>query len=134
MKIHLSCDFCTTHQSTEIELPDGWATDEDKDLNGLCPDHAAVRPFIKDQCPGCVGGWRDCPLWEAFTYGDGRGRPLNDDDFKAIDAGICPRRVNGTFSIGPQGMERIDLSERAPSKAGKALSQAIRDYVKTYYA
>jgi len=114
-------------------MPPGWdhaVGGIDSERDGFCPDHAAVKPFTDEQCPGCVGGWGDCGLWESFAY-SGR-RSLAPDDFTKIERGICPKRVNGTFGVSPRGIEQLDLSTRATTESGIALAMAIRDYWTTY--
>jgi hypothetical protein len=134
MKITIDCCLCATDHVTEVALPDGWAHRHDAvhDDMGFCPTHAAVAAFADSQCPGCVGGWGDCPMWRAFAYG-GR-RDISTADFEALERGVCPRRVNGTigFNVGQRGVHEIDLSERAPPDAGRAFAQAIRDYCAKY--
>lgn len=99
--------------------------------HALCPKHAAVAPFAKAQCPGCVGGWGDCPLWTAFAY-SGRQRDICETDFADLERGVCPRRVNGTLMASRGRVESINLSEPAGAVAGKALADAIREYIREY--
>ena len=137
LEISLSCGLCSTKHEQKIPMPEGWdsryrsASDE----QAFCPTHAVIAQFADKQCPGCVGGWGDCPLFDAFAY-SGRKRDINVNDYAKLEAGICPRRVNGTigFNLTARGakMEDINLSERAPDEAGKALATAIRQYVERY--
>lgn len=132
-QLTVNCCLCRNKFDTEIDLPDGWAHrygGSDDESNGFCPQHAIIAQFAKSQCPGCVGGWGDCPLWQAFAY---RKYDLTSDDIAAIESGICPRRVNGTIGFSlTGGMEDIDLSDRAPTESGKALVEAIGEYVAEY--
>jgi hypothetical protein len=135
MIVTVGCCLCSKEHKQEISLPDGWAhryDAVDDESGGFCPDHAAVAPFAESQCPGCVGGWTDCPMWQAFAYT--YGREIGDDDYASIERGICPRRVNGTMTIGRGGTQDLDISKRAPVEAGKAFAQAIRDYCAAYPA
>ncbi len=134
MKITITCSLCAASHDADIQLPEGWSTRYDgTDVeDGFCPKHQAVAAFAESQCPGCVGGWTDCPMWKAFAYS--HGRDIRPSDYKAIEQGICPRRVNGTMSIsrGAAAMQDIDLSDRAPPESGAAFAQAIRDYCEAY--
>lgn len=134
--IRINCCLCPDGTENEIEVEDGWALryDEIYEDNGFCPDHVAVTPFTHTQCPGCVGGWGDCAMWKAFAYS--YNRDITEDDFAALEKGICPRRTNGTLAFDtrkrPLSIEDIDLSERAPTEAGKAFADAIREYMDRY--
>lgn len=135
MKIDLRvyCCLCSNTHKTEVELPEGWDHrygGVDDESAGFCPDHAAVAAFAESQCPGCVGGWGDCDMWRAFS--SSYNRKITDADLASLEGGICPRRTNGTMSFSRGGVEKIDLSNRAPIEAGKAFADAIRDYVKKY--
>lgn len=137
MKIEIDCCLCPQKHIAKIDLPEGWAHryDEVNDEQGFCPKHASISAFATHQCPGCVGGWGDCDLWSNFAYA-GR-RNLGPKDFEKLEAGICPRRTNGTIGVTMGGgrlskIEDINLSDRAPAESGKALAQAIRDYWKRY--
>lgn len=133
MKITVSCCLCSDQFTVETVDPDGWKLRYDgTDIeNGFCPKHAAIAEFADSQCPGCIGGWMDCSLWSAFAY-SGRQRDISDKDFSILKSGLCPRRVNGTMTIGSGGIESLDLSERASVASGEALAQAIKDYCAEY--
>lgn len=134
IKLTVNCCLCETDHRTEVELPDGWAHrygGVDDENAGFCPKHAAVAAFAEAQCPGCVGGWGDCPMWDAFAYA-GRRRNVGAGDFDKLARGICPRRVNGTLSVSGRGVEEMNISDRAPPEAGAAFAQAIRDYCERY--
>ena len=130
LTVSVSCGLCSEKHEVKIAMPEGWAhryggVDDERD--GFCPRHAKVAEFAESQCPGCVSGWGDCPLWSAFAY-EGR-RSLTEADFATIRAGHCPKRINGTVTFSPAvGMSTLDLSKRAPPEAGAALEQAVRDY------
>ena len=130
MKIEVSfaCCMCLEEHLAEVVLPDGWDCryDQVDEEHAFCPRHAKVADFAGDQCPGCVGGWQDCGLWSAFAHKN--SRTLTENDFAVIRTGVCPKRVNGTFSIGPQGMKTEDISERATTESGVALADAIKEY------
>lgn len=133
MKIEIKCCLCRERFEQEIDIP-GWQERYDNITSemGFCPKHSAVAEFADDQCAGCVGGWMDCGLWSSFVY-SGR-RTISENDLKIIETGICPKRVNGTFSMRSPGGEikDINLSSKATTKAGKSFADAIRDYCQTY--
>ena len=133
IEVEVNCCLCSADTKHTITLPPGWALKYgglDAE-NGFCPKHSIIKQFSDSQCPGCVGGWGDCSLWNAFAY-NARGRNLNEADFASLAKGICPKRVNGTIGIRNGRREDLDLSDRAPPEAGAALAQAIRDYWETY--
>ena len=131
----ISCCMCPESWKTTITLPDGWATryDGTDQEHGFCPEHALISGFCNSQCPGCVGGWGDYPLFDAFAY-TSKKMSLTEADFDAIESGVCPKRVNGTMSFDTRTgvMETLDLRDDLCVAGGKTLSQAIKDYVKRY--
>lgn len=133
-KFEISCCFCSETFKTEIGLPKGWAsrygsTDEEW---GFCPKHALVADFAEQQCPGCVGGWGDCNLFNAFAY---QSWKLTETDLGIIESGVCPKRTNGTFMMTPgkREPESLRLDEQASSESGVALVQALREYKAKWY-
>lgn len=135
MKVTISCCLCSNKHEQTFDMPSGWEhryDGIDDESAGFCPDHAKVSAFAESQCPGCVGGWGDCPMWEAFS--SSYRRDIGPDDYKAIECGICPRRVNGTIGFNRGIIEKIDLSERAPVESGKAFADAIKAYCAKYPA
>lgn len=134
MKITIYCCLCNDKHESEIKLRAGWAHQYDgidDDRSGFCPKHAPVAAFANAQCPGCVGGWGDCPMWAAFAY-SGHRRNVGPADFEKIERGVCPRRVNGTIGVSAGKIEDLNISDRAPDAAGTAFAQAIKDYVARY--
>lgn len=133
--IGISCSLCEDSYETEIET-EGWTTryNSVSTEDGFCPKHSVILEFTDSQCIGCVGGWGECDLFKSFAYSKYNVNPLDDNDFKKIECGICPRRTNGTFSFNTN--ERIlrpdDLSEQATDKSGMALATAIKEYIKKY--
>lgn len=136
LKATVECCLCPEELEFEMTIPDGWEhqhghISSDK---AFCPKHAPIRAFEESQCPGCVGGWTDCDMWNAFAYPETFN--MTEADYLSLELGICPRRTNGTFWITnlPQGRkaEHIDLSNAAPVEAGRAFAQAIRDYLERY--
>jgi len=129
----VNCCFCSNRHTVEISLPDGWDHQYDgydDEGSAFCPDHAAIQPFTRSQCVGCVGGWGECDLWKGFAFSKFN---LSEGEFDSLRKGVCPRRTNRTFSISPGGpLEDIDLSDRAPSEAGVAFVDAIKTYVQNY--
>lgn len=136
-KIVAHCCLDMNKTEVEVDIPDRFVVDSEVDLEGtvFCEAHADVSLFREDQCPGCVGGWQDCPMWNAFAY-TGR-RDITEHDYSVLEAGICPRRVNGTFGMNntagtPVEIHDIDLS--APNViGGRAFAQGIRDYVAMFH-
>jgi len=136
LTVSLYCGFCGATSEQNISMRKGWdthirAVDEE---HAFCPKHSKIREFSEAQCPGCVGGWGDCPLWDAFAY---RELKLTEQDFATLERGVCPKRVNGTIGItltgGKTQIEQIDLRDGDAHKAGSALSKAIREYAKRYH-
>lgn len=134
MSVALSCSLCSTGVEIPVEIPEGWkipgGTIDEEDA--LCPKHAEVIGFREAQCPGCVGGWGQCGLWDAFAYSGKRA--ITPAHLDTIRAGICPFRVNGTFGVTNGQFVDIDLSDRAPDASGVVLAQAIVDYIEEYPA
>lgn len=138
VSVTVGCCLCEAEHRTTIEMPAGWEHRYggiDDENSGFCPVHAKVGAFAAAQCPGCVGGWGDCPMWEAFAYG-GRRRTVGAEDFAALESGRCPRRVNGTIGVnishGGAVIEDLNISDLATKEAGAAFAQAIRDYCAKY--
>lgn len=140
--VTIYCSLCDAKHTAEIELPSAWhgAYDGIDDEHGLCPKHQAVQAFKDSQCPGCVGGWGDCGLFDSFAF-SGRTKPrgataLSELDFKRLRRGVCPRRVNGTMSVHsfPNGnvtVEDVNLST-VEVDGGRALAKAINEYIEKY--
>ena len=141
-EVTVFCALCDDKHVAKITLPDDWcgAHSGVDDEHGLCPKHQAVAAFKDSQCPGCVGGWGDCGLFDAFAF-SGRIKPrgavpLSELDFKRLKRGVCPRRTNGTLEVhrfpnGDVSIESLDLSARETS-GGKALAKAINEYIEKY--
>lgn len=139
IQIEGSCCLCPHTIVIFAPVDDRWQGIDHSYLESselLCPDHAAIQPFMENQCPGCVGSWGDCPLWEGFAFSGGR-RDIDDDDHATLQKGICPRRVNGTM-VGSRttGLHEIDLreGEELHPEAGKAVSKAIKEYCERHPA
>ncbi len=136
LTVTLYCCLCDDKQEVEVALNPGWKHqygEIEDERHGFCPKHAAVEAFTDNQCPGCVAGWGDCPLWEAFAYA--RKRSLTDADFTTLEHGRCPRRVNGTLMTNRTAdgvtVEEMDLST-PNDEGGMALASAIRDYIERW--
>lgn len=113
------CSFCDKRET--VEAPTSFRTYCGDDIeDAACAEHAPAMDFLNDQCPGCVSGWGECGMFMAI--GNGTVTPA---DLLAIKAGRCPYRTNGTFMVGPKGVEDVNLSER--SEAGEAFAAAITD-------
>ncbi len=128
-RITYYCAFCarteTVYAHTSFETYYGADDVED----AACPEHADAMKFLADQCPGCVSGWGSCALFMAI----GNGK-VGEDHLSEIRAGRCPRRVNGTMSVGPGAVREINLSKT--SAAGEAFAAAVLDakrYVEALY-
>lgn len=130
IRIEISCAFCSKKLVNDI-ADNGWNVRYGNiGEDGFCPKHAIVEDFFKDQCPGCIAGWGDCSLYRGFMYSK---LELTDEDFISLERGICPKRGNGTFGIDRDGLHDLDISERASSKSGLALVDAIKEYSKKYH-
>jgi hypothetical protein len=152
VKVTLYCLLCSESVQIPIKVPKGWRNRYDS--NGMvevederswcCPKHQEVLEFAENQCSGCVGGWGDCGLFSRLddSCRPARARttrnykPLDEEAFLSISRGLCPERVNGTFSLNvrPQGAEftDIDLSELATVESGEALVKAFREYIERH--
>ncbi len=135
--VTVHCALCEAQHDTQIDLPANWhgAYPGIDDEHGLCPKHSAVQSFRDAQCPGCVGGWGDCGLFDSFAF-SGERKPrgataLSELDFKRIRRGVCPRRVNGTLMVEkfPNGNVSIDdLNLSKPEvEGGRALAKEINE-------
>lgn len=130
MRVEIYCAFCAEKVEAPVPLK-GWRVRYEtiSDEHGFCPKHAAAEDFFKSQCPGCVAGWPECPLFRAFAYS--RSREMSEADFTSLRRGVCPKRVNGTFMVMNDGagvrVEDANISEVSP--AGAAIESAIRDYI-----
>lgn len=131
-EVTVSCAFCSSEHEQKIVLPDGWKARYDgADVeNAFCPQHSAAESWTDAQCPGCVAGWGDCPLWDAFAHDQ---RTLTEEELGQVERGICPKRINGTLMVSnPGGVTSVNLSEQAPTEAGEAMAGAIKDYWTNY--
>jgi len=134
--VTISCSLCPESIDQIVELPDGWSsrydgTDNDR---GFCPSHSKIAEWADAQCPGCVGGWGDCSLWNAFAY---QSWKLVEQDLDSIACGICPKRVNGSFMADRTksgvDIQSMRLDEVATTESGAVLVQALRDYRERYH-
>lgn len=132
--LNVSCCLCPEKHTVEVKLPDKWCSryDGTQDENGFCPKHSEIADFAQSQCPGCVGSWGDCPLWESFAYT--HKRSITPVDLNHIANGICPKRINGTscYKFGEGNHEQLNLSKPAPGFSGMAFAKAIRVYCSDY--
>lgn len=131
IEVNLHCTFCQESMTTKVSA-DGWQVRygaiEDEDA--LCPAHAKVEDFFKDQCPGCVAGWPECPLYRSFA--NSRSRDISENELLVIRSGVCPRRVNGSFMVQASPFKITDVNISSVSEHGAALEQAIRGYIAKY--
>lgn len=126
------CGVCGKEHKSTIETPDGWGINEEIWVeNCFCPEHKIIADF-KKQCGGCCQSFFNCALFKSFHYIGSSELSLSKDDFEKIEAGVCPKRSNGTFGFCGGQLKDIDLSEKASQESGLALSKAIREYVKKY--
>lgn len=136
LEVSLSCGLCGASNEQHIPMPNGWDSRyrSVSDETAFCPEHAIVAQFADSQCPGCVGGWGDCPLWQSFAYSK---LTLVDADFDALSRGICPKRVNGSMvlKVTASGatIDHLDLRDPPVVEAGKALATAILQYAAKYH-
>jgi hypothetical protein len=98
---------------------------------GFCPKHLKVADFADAQCPGCVGGWGDCSLWEAFAYDN---PSITETQLESIRHGVCPFRTNGTFSFNSadREMKEMNISDTGAEESGDCLATAILEYIEKY--
>ena len=131
LEVSLFCGLCGERHEQKIPMPKGWNSRyrSVSDEHAFCPKHAVVAQFADSQCPGCVGGWGDCPLWKSFAY---RKLELTDGDFRTLEMGICPKRVNGTMMVERGKVTNVDLRDQPAVEGGKALATAIRAYALKY--
>lgn len=139
IKIELTCTFHNdANDYVEVEIPDGWNVRHSGiDMEeAFCPEHAKAEDWLSQVCPGCVGGWGDCPLYRGFAYERKytQDNPVSRDDLAVIETGVCPKRVNGTFMRfeDDDHLTSIDISDRATTEAGKAMADGIRTYWEHY--
>ena len=137
-KITISCDGILCQNEFELDAPSGWSGRIDLDFGGdssylFCSDCAKQGDWFDSQCPGCVCGYPDCGLGESFRYCDNR-LSISAENFKSIRAGVCPFRVNGSFSFdsNTRKFESINLSEQAATESGNAVADAIGAYINKY--
>ena len=127
LEVSLYCGLCGERHEQKIPMPNEWDSRyrSVSDEHAFCPKHATISAFADSQCPGCVGGWGDCGLWQSFAY---RELKLTASDFRVMEAGICPKRTNGTMMVERGKVSDIDLRDPPVAEAGKSLAQAIREY------
>lgn len=132
LEVSLYCGLCGKSHQQKLPMPEGWDSRyrSVSDEHAFCPKHSIIAEFADSQCPGCVGGWGDCGLWEAFAY---RELKLTESDFRTMEAGTCPKRVNGSMMFERGKITDIDLRDPPVAEAGKALSKAIRAYSLKYH-
>lgn len=131
-EVSLCCPFCAEQEVVTIDLPAGWQarlSGVGVETNTFCPRHSAVKHFTDAQCVGCVSGWGECPMWQAFAF-SGR-KSITAGDLEQLRKGLCPKRTNGTFSMSAAGIEDINLSEEA-IEGGQAFADAIEEYLIEY--
>jgi hypothetical protein len=132
LEVSLYCGLCAAKHEQKIPMPDGWDSryQSVSDEHAWCPAHAKIADFADSQCPGCVGGWGDCDLWKSFAFSEMK---LTASDLITMEAGICPKRTNGTLMFSREtGMQGVDLRGTPSVEGGKALAQAIREYAEKY--
>ena len=130
LEVILYC-FCGEDHKQEIDLPAGWDSryHSASDDQAFCPKHAIIAKFAESQCPGCIGGWKDCELHNSFAF---NRVTIDEDDFAIMRTGKCPKRCGGTFGYSENGLEEIDLTDPPNAEAGAALEVAIKEYIVKY--
>lgn len=130
MKLDISCGLCSEDTEIEFEAYE-WVVSHDTiyEDKAFCPKHSIIDEWRHAQCPGCVGSWGDCGLWESFAF---RGATITEGQLKQIECGTCPFRINGTFGFSGGQFIDMDLADKAPDESGVALAVAIREYVERY--
>jgi hypothetical protein len=135
VEFELRCCLCPRVHVGKVGVPDGWTETSLHSEAEFCPDHAIIDEWKSAQCPGCVAGWGECPLWKGFAYERYRHNmadTLTEAELRKVACGECPRRVNGTFFSNGQSFGELNISEKAAYAPGEALVQAIRDYWTKY--
>lgn len=130
MNLKLKCAVCAAVLDVEVDSR-GWAFRYGSinlgEGQAFCPKHTPTETFLESQCPGCVGGWPECRLYDAVSGADA----VSPDVVLRIAEGFCPFRTNGSFSVNLQRgssaeIKRIDLSERAPTEAARLFAETLR--------
>lgn len=140
-KVTIHCDAILCHNEITLDVPEWTSPFDDKsggsDYGGdgrwvFCPDHRDQFEWFDSVCPGCVESYPDCKLSRAFAYS--HDRDISDDRLAAIESGRCPFRANGSmiYNSGTGISMRVDISSQAPTAAGKAIADAIREYIAKY--
>jgi hypothetical protein len=131
IKLEASCCMCAQTTKVDVPLSEGWRIRYNiiYEEAAFCPQHSLIESFLEEQCPGCMCGWPQCPMFEAFAYSG--QETVTDADYETLERGICPRRANGTMTLDPLAngrAENVDLSSPAV-EGGVALASAIRQYI-----
>ena len=135
--VKIKCDGIMCDSEQTFDLPE-WTSrigiDYGGDSSYLYCGKAECKQqeeFFGAQCPGCVAGYPECGLGRAFAYSSSNG--LTNAERAAVRTGVCPFRVNGTFSFSRDtGFQTENLSDVAPSAAGLAVLAAIDAYMAKY--
>lgn len=136
-KINVYCGGIVCHHEIEVEVPD-WSGVVDLEEHRIYhPDCTLQGEFFSAVCPGCVESFPGCNLSETYAYG--RRRTITGVQLATIEGGVCPFRTNGTFGVFVSAtpgtkpvIEKLDLSDIAPTAAGMAVAEAIREYIRKY--
>lgn len=149
-KLKLTCAVYTGDCSiddVEFELPEGavsrWHHDREEpeiEVEGkmLCAEHAAVQDFFWHNCPGCVAGFPDCGLGGSYQRSNHRTLTIAQHDI--VRSGVCPFRVNGSFTttvvgndlaFGDCDMRDTVVSPEA-AHGGEVMADAISAYIAHY--
>lgn len=133
--VTINCDGILCDEKFVVTAPEEWVTGSTEyggESNAVfCPKCAPQNEWFRAVCPGCVSGFPDCGLGKAFMYSNSPG--LTGDEALKVEQGHCPFRVNGTMSFTlEKGIQKIDLSEAAPSESGIRVINAINAYIDEY--
>lgn len=124
MKVRITCCMCdeeTTHYTNRM-LPNDWehTTSVITDSNAWCPEHKRIKEFADSQCPGCIGEWKNCFLWDAIT------RDIGGSDLSAIRNGYCPRRlIKESANFGGPPVLCHFAEQQASEESGNAFAEHI---------
>lgn len=138
-QVAVSCAGLNCDKVVVFGLPWGWKGHQWIESNRThiyCPKDTcqAQKRFLDSQCLGCMMDWEDCALRKWII----NLKTLPAESMEKIRQGLCPYRVNGTFSMfvaeGAQveNFERVDLSQNSTAEDGIVFAKEIQAYIDTW--
>lgn len=127
--ITIRCSGVCCGKEIEVPVPEGWYGAGEVSDGVYCDECVVEMGFFDAACAGCVSGFPDCGLGKSFMYSRWL---ILESDLETIRKGRCPCRVNGTMLFNNGVLERLDISEQAPSASGIAVANAIVKYHEKY--